>query len=286
MTGVNWPLASANIREAFLDPGLQERVDRDGFVVVPFIDHERIDQLRELFASMDSGIKSGFYVSMHSRQAEHRVAVGEGLARICGELPGRYLRDYELLLGTYAVKIPGPDSTQGVHQDLSFVDETKFVSVNCWFPLARVGPEDGRLMVMKGSHRLFPSVRGPVQPLFQAPGLRDVIVDRYLTTLDVAPGEAVMFSSRLVHYSPPNRGAHPRLAVSLTTIPAEATPRFYCPHPEGGMELLEVASDFFYRFDPTTRPTSGTSLGRVPFDPSEISSADIERFYDQNPELR
>ena len=298
MNGVNWSSRlmarfsrsvareDSAVRPAFHDAAVQRQFDCDGFVVVPFIDPERLEQLRQLFATVDSGIGSGFYVSLHSSDVSHRVAVGEGLQRICGDLPARYLRDYRMLVGTFAVKFPGPGSEQGAHQDLSFVDESRFASVNCWFPLTEVGADDGPLMVMKGSHRLFPKNRGPFQPLFHRPGLRDVIVSRYLIAPKVKVGEAILFNSRLVHYSPPSTGARARVAVLLSTIPREVEPRFFYTHPDGGIEVFKVAADFFYRFDPRAEPADGTSLGRLSEAPPVITETDIARFYRQHPELR
>ena len=47
-------------RRIFIDDKLQAQFDKDGYVVVPFIDKTTMDKVRNIYEEADSGIDSGF----------------------------------------------------------------------------------------------------------------------------------------------------------------------------------------------------------------------------------
>jgi ectoine hydroxylase-related dioxygenase (phytanoyl-CoA dioxygenase family) len=47
-----------------------------------------------------------------------------------------------------------------LHQDWIMVDESKYRSINCWFPLTTLGENSGAFFVMPGAHTQFPGLRG------------------------------------------------------------------------------------------------------------------------------
>src|SRR5687767_12346726 len=81
------------VRPLFHDAGLQASFERDGYVIVPFVDAVRRRTLLDLFAELDPGLQSGFHVSLHSSDATYRAAVRKGLNELGSDLPARYVRD-------------------------------------------------------------------------------------------------------------------------------------------------------------------------------------------------
>jgi len=259
----------------FRRPDLEAQFERDGFVIVPFLQPAVCAAIRALFDRLESGIASGFYSSLFSASREYKAAVDREIRAAVGDAPGVYLDGYRPLVANFVVKMPGPESDLPVHQDWNIVDETRFASVNCWFPVTRVGEREGPLMVMKGSHRLFNELRGSPRFPSALDDLRGLIRERYLTRLEVAVGEAVIHDNRLVHASPANRSASPRVAVCLNMIPAAAEPWHYFRGDDGTVECYRVAADFFTSFRIGDKPR-GDLLGTLrDYHPEPVTPAQL-----------
>src|SRR5436189_970143 len=121
-------------RLTFRDAGLQAAFDRDGYVVVPFVDRSRLDEIEAVYRRVESGIHEGFYASLHSPNADYKRTVDHELRRICDAPARALLLDYRTIVAAFAVKAPGVRSELPVHQDWNIVDESRFTSASIWFP--------------------------------------------------------------------------------------------------------------------------------------------------------
>ena len=259
-------------RPLFRRPELEAQFERDGYVVVPFLPPEACARILAIFERLDAGIASGFYSSLFSARREYKEAVDREIRAVVGDAPAAWLADYRPLVANFVVKLPGPESDLPVHQDWNIVDERRFRSLNCWFPLTEVGEREGQLRVLPGSHRLFGGLRG--SPHFPSPldDLRQVIRERYLEPLAVKVGEAVIHDNRLVHASSANLSPRPRVAVCLNMIPVAAEPLHWFRGADGTVECFRVADDFFTSFNIGERPR-GSVIATLPeYRPEAISA--------------
>jgi len=144
----------------FRDEELQNRFEKDGYVVVPFYAADEIAELKELYYRLHPKDEKGFFPSTFSKDKNYRAVADEEIRRICLRSMELYLQDIKTMCGCFIVKSPGPESAMCVHQDMTLVDESKYTGVNIWVPLIDLTETNGAIQVLPGSHRLYPTYRG------------------------------------------------------------------------------------------------------------------------------
>ncbi|HXH19738.1 MAG TPA: phytanoyl-CoA dioxygenase family protein, partial [Chitinophagales bacterium] len=210
-------------KDIFKSPDLQYPFREQGYVIVPLLTQQQIQQLAEIYAAYErsSQVQLPFYTSIWSENAEYRESVDAELKRILSSALNKYLLDCKPVFANFMVKHPGDQSQLIPHQDWSFVDETRYDSVTVWCPLVDVNDFNGNLQVVPRSHRLKNLVRGR---FFDAPfqNLFDKVIYHRLRSLPMKAGEALILNSRLIHASPPNRSSQVRVTASVVMVPQEA----------------------------------------------------------------
>lgn len=264
------------MRPVFQSAEHEKTFCRDGAVIVSLLDAEEVGALLDFHDREQRAADMGFHATMFSDDFDYRARVDAIVKRVIVPKLAPYLRDYHAVVGNYVTKEPDRDDTAvPIHQDWTFVDEARLHSLNVWCPLIDTTPENGRLHLFKGSHRLLPVLRGPFFPSPYVTHAR-MIASRYLTELPLRAGEAVIYDHALVHASPPNRSGKPRPAANLALVPAEADMIHAYIDPEdplGRPEIFGVDETFFLSNIIGERPRGVPSLGFV--DP--IASVDADR---------
>jgi hypothetical protein len=154
------------------------------------------------------------------------------------------------------VKEPGPEGDFPVHQDWTYVDESRFASYAFWIPMQDVTINNGVLHTVSGSHRFITALRGPYvhEPFKQ---LSESIKTKYAEPVNLKAGEALIWDHRLIHFSLPNVSSGPRMAFTLIAVPKEAR-TIHCfglDETRGTtIEKYEVDSDFFLRYTIGKKP--------------------------------
>lgn len=266
------------MRRVFENDEDNETFRREGAVIVPLLDAREVDALLEFYHRESQDAALGFHATMFSGDVGYRTRVDAIVKAYMTPKLMPYLHAYRAVVGNYVVKERGRnDSAVPVHQDWTFVDETKMHSLNVWCPLVDTTVENGRLHLFKGSHRLVNVLRGPFFPNPYVSNAR-MIARGYLTELALRAGEAVIYDHSLVHASPPNRSSALRVAANLALVPAEARmihAYLGSDSPSGRPEVFEVDDAFFLRNVIGERPMGVPSLGFVDpisdVDPEELS---------------
>ncbi|OWY61257.1 hypothetical protein B7486_64755, partial [cyanobacterium TDX16] len=140
-----------------------------------------------------------------------------------------------------------------LHQDWSFVDEQTGWSGLLWIPLVDVGPENGGLVLVPGSHRLGVARRGSHPWPDTLAGVRDDLQPRAIA-VEAAAGDAVVYDNRVVHGSTSNRSHDDRPVLAVAIAPRDAALHHHTVDPAGRTVVAEVADDYFL----------GQELGQVP----------------------
>jgi ectoine hydroxylase-related dioxygenase (phytanoyl-CoA dioxygenase family) len=155
------------------------------------------------------------------------------------------LEDYRVVLCSFVVRAAGSAlHDMPLHQDWSFVDESRARSIGLWAPLVDVGPENGCLAVVKGSH----IGRHPPRAIgggFLYPEIASLVCERYLKPLPVKTGEAVIFDHRLFHSSTANSSAADRVAVGVVLLPKDVPLRVCTRTGDGRFVEQDVDDDYF-----------------------------------------
>jgi hypothetical protein len=246
------------------DPVSDSELVEQGFTVIPLLDRLDAAELRASWAARARTDRPGFdagFVGLDSvaKRAAHDLVVGAlgGPARVA--VPG-----HRPLVGSFAVKQPGPGSAMPIHQDWCVVDEDRWSSVSVWCALDDVSPERGPLAFWPGSHRLrvlrgsgLPDPCGPVAHMEDG-----------FVPLSLQAGEAVVYFHATIHRSAPNAGATTRVGAMLGLIPDGAEPIHFHRADDGTVEVCRAGTEFYlaYPFGEAPLPPTADLLERRPFD--------------------
>lgn len=239
----------------FKDPELQELFEKNGFVKIPALEQEQIDQLIELHKELNLKDEKGygFHVGMDNADKQLVTNMVNRIKEVAMPKVEGSLTGAQVFTASFVIKEPNPQGVVPPHQDWSFVeDEKRHCSVTCWIPLQDVNMENGCIGVIKGSNRFFTNVRPSPSPQVETPLKNHMYtIFPYLELLEMKAGEALIFDNRTFHASPPNTTDSPRLAVGLGFTQAEAEIRHYYLKPGTDDTLLKYKIDpeFFLKYD-------------------------------------
>lgn len=211
------------LRQVLNDETLDAQLRRDGFAVIPLLEASEVERLRRAYWEHPPEETRGMVVDymFRDRAAMHRTrALAEPLFRLHGP---EHFADQRLVLATFAVKHPGgSESAFFLHDDRSYVDESRFRTTTVWIPLVDVGPgrDNGGLQVVPRSHHLPTGLAGSLTPDLIRPYERSL--RSQLVQPSVRAGEALVYDTRVLHASPENRSDQARVALALALAPKEA----------------------------------------------------------------
>jgi len=264
------------VRSTFHDASLQEAFSTDGYVKIPFLTEAEVAELSGIYRGLHQESGFGFQPSFFSSDRDYRVQGDLAIRRICQAACDRYFDRHDAFLGCFVVKEAGPGSEVGVHQDWTFVDEGAYASLNVWFPLTDTDDQNGTLCVLPGSHRLVDTLRGSPQLPSPYSGLEPTIASDYATMVPVKAGEGIAYHHGLLHWSAVNRSAAPRVAVTVSLVPEEATLMHFFRHPDGRIERYKADNAFFTSFVMGDEPRGVPSLGFVDYSPQPVTTAQLD----------
>ena len=245
------------MRQVFRDAHLQAGFERDGYVVVDFIDSAQVERLTAAWNALPSEVQEfPFSNTIMSRSLEYRARVHDTVRRELEQRTGDLLLDYRLCLCSFNAKPAARSAGTGVvelHQDWTFVDESQFFSIGIWCPLVDVNEENGCLRVVPQSHQLNMHPRCLATP-FPYSDLLPCFQTNYLKPIPMKAGQAFVYSNTLFHSSAPNMSNALRLVAGGMAIPRETPLLFLAPaHGEHAADLAvyEVDDAFYqqYRFE-------------------------------------
>ena len=264
------------------DPVLDADFERDGYAVVPaLLDAHDIGQLLEVFGASDDPVHGlPFAATLHSADLGFRAAVDRAVRAVVWPKLEPLLNGYRYCFANFVSKGPARDAAETagevrLHQDIAFVDESRYEALGLWCPLTDVDEVNGCLLVVPGSHRLNHGPRGPGTP-FPYNELLPVL-RRKLRPLPMAAGTAVLFSQRLFHTSQPNRSAATRVAAGGLLAPIGA--QLYCYYPDPAsprrMEVFEIDDLFYIRYTYPSRPEGVPRVGVMKYWHTPLSAKDL-----------
>lgn len=204
------------------DPALDAALAGDRLVVSPLLDAEQVAELLALHDEFTTGDERGIVLDfMQPDRSVMRALFGRLMPFWDRHLPELF-RDHEVIVTSFVTKYPDDDSAMILHSEPTFVDETEHATFNVWIPLVDVGPDtdNGGLQVVPGSASLPVGATGFDTPVLIRPYER--YLRAHLVTVTATAGSAVIYDTRLLHASEPNRSNVPRVALAATVAPRGA----------------------------------------------------------------
>jgi ectoine hydroxylase-related dioxygenase (phytanoyl-CoA dioxygenase family) len=265
-------------RAVSLDPVVQRELDFLGSSKNVALEPTQVDQLVGIYESLGCDLNAGFHADMFSKNTDYRRRVFESVRGVMAPVVARLMPDYEVRVANFIVKEIGTEtSVVGLHQDWSIVDASRHRSFNIFIPLVDVDLKNGCLHVLDGSHRTPRRGPGPFHAL-PKDEVDQTIWDRLMRPVPMKRGEVLIYDSRLIHASPPNRSDRKRIAIGLICTPRDARLRFYHKeHPEQGtmLDVWPVDQDFFQTIDVSAPKGPASPLGRIDLRDAPITVEEI-----------
>ena len=234
----------------FVNSEIQQLFDKQGYVVIPFINDVQRYLLDDCFEEMHADLpKSGFFTSSYSPDKEYKQNVSNRIVEILTESYQNTFQNFQPFGASFLFKMPTGDSALAVHQDWTIVNEEIQYALNCWIPLTEITKDNGTLMVLPGSHfDNYRSLRAPTLGFFFSKH-EDVVMDALIPVMPKL-GEAVILNQSLIHYSPPNKSQLIRKAITAGVKSKNAPMFFHYQNPETkALEKYSMSEDFLLGFE-------------------------------------
>ena len=258
------------MKQLFKTQHLQGEFDKNGFVRVPLLSSAQTDELTELYKTIEAEhdqIGLPFTTTSHSN--DHRLIqkADEAIASVFAAEMDRYLCDYNLLFGNFLIKQSGPESATPLHQDTSFVDESRFSSISVWVSLQDTDQRNGCMRFIKGSHKF----RHILRPTHAYPWPFDAVRGRLEELLEDYPsqrGEAFIFHHGVIHASYPNQTDTPRVAAVMAAYPTDADLLMYFLEngSTSSVQKYKMTKEAYLHFIKGEPPAAGDLIETETFD--------------------
>lgn len=267
--------------EIFKNKEHQELFDKQGFIVLPFLNEKEVKELDSFFDETHPNLtENGFFSGSYSSDFAYKKKASDKIVASFSRAYENTFKDYKPFGGAFLYKTPGNQSALAAHQDWSIVDEENEIALNCWVPLCDVTIDNGPIMIMPGSQYTKHAVlRAPTLPFFFS-GNEEVVMQE-LEPMIVKAGTAVILNQSVIHYSPENNSNSVRKAITAGVKSKNAQMHFHYKIPDKDeLEIFEEDDEFLIRFDNFMedigkRPKLGKSIGFKPYKLPEYTREEL-----------
>jgi len=252
--------------------------DEDGSAPIRLWADDELAVLRRIVASLDLPEDHGFYVSVRDDCGPVAATVDRRVKEALGPALARRFPDHRPLMVAVTSKGTSPGGVH-FHHDVTYNDERLGRPLFLWCPLVDVGPGEGSLWVVPGSHRWHRRAR-PTRRRG-----RPVVTERFQRSLAAAAqevplwaGDALAFDGGVLHGSPPTGPPTGRPAVTIALIPRSAPAATLHEETDGTLRGFLVPDDYF-----TSHPFGEPPEGCPPLEAwaPAVTEADLEAALDR-----
>ncbi len=229
------------MKQIFKNEQQQKLFKKNGYIVVPLLTPKDADRLSQFFNStreLHKTTSALHHTTTDTANADLIYKVDAKIKSVMLPELEKILLCFKPLVGCYHIKEPGNGSETGIHQDPTFVDESKYYSANVWVALQDIDEKNGNLFFVNGSNHVSPSLRvTPYSPSYYDSFYGEL--SEMITHVPLKKGEAVIFNNATIHGATENLTNDVRLAATLLVCSDEAQWKLYYRDKEAANELLE-----------------------------------------------
>jgi hypothetical protein len=235
----------------FADFEHQNSFDEKGYTCFRIISINEVEKLRSIYAKYESAhnqSREKFRGTGWVNDSEIINALTKEVGYILNSFLGKFFTNHQILGYNFLLKENGLDTEVLPHQDWTYVDETRFYSLNIWIALEDTEVANGTLFVVPGSQKIFkgylrPAPEYPIPFLNERQDLKKISVP-----VTLKAGECICFNNRTIHGSYSNHSQSNRLAIVATIYPKDAELLHHYvhdkTHPETVTEYKITPMDF------------------------------------------
>lgn len=210
------------MKAIFKDIDLQKQFEQNGYVILPFLNTEEVERLKDIYTEKFSNKQvTGLYPSHSRNDYDLTIEVSNQIIDIFKHRANEILYNYKIFFGHFMVKSNVDSQEFELHQDWSIVEESKYNVAQMWCPLVDTSKENGGMFLIPGSHHFFSNFRSG--SLFRFHIKLSERTQTYIVPLKIKAGDILLYHNRLIHGSFPNQSNQPRLVAmgNATEIEAE-----------------------------------------------------------------
>lgn len=208
-----------------------QHFNEKGYIVAPLLNAEQLQELLNIYKSVQSSLdkeNQNIYTTGEHIDQSKALDTHYKILNIIKRPLQNIIENYETLMAAFIVKSPNQSENDYFdwHQDLSFVDESKYQSAQVWIALHDTNEENGAVEVIEHSHLYNNFIRSaPWFPSFFKKYEKEIVLQK--KKIPLKAGEVVVFNHRLLHSSPPNSTKEERIAVLASIKVPEAAWLYY-----------------------------------------------------------
>jgi ectoine hydroxylase-related dioxygenase (phytanoyl-CoA dioxygenase family) len=230
----------------FADASRQARFDEEGFVVLDLLERPHIERLLGLYdATVAAAPKRDLYESSRHNDLRENERINLAMRAVLADAVGDLFLDNELFGGTFMVKVSEGSTVLALHQDWSVVEEDTHQSAFIWCPLLDVGPANGGLFLLPGSHRWFSNYRSGSMPSLRI--VPQGQLKRSLKDILLKAGQAIVYSDRLFHGSYANTTEVPRIVITGRINEKGSRLVYYHRTDDGSVAIVKASPEFYLK---------------------------------------
>lgn len=269
------------MKRLFRSDELQLQFEQNGFVKINLLNKVQVNELLgnyKTVAAEHERLGLPYITTSHSNNHDLIGRVDEMLQRVMAPELDKVLCGHKLLFGNFLVKMTGDNSETEPHQDITFVDEEKFCSVNVWVALQETTVENGCMYFLRGSQNYMRTIR----PTHNYTWAYENVKKEIKELADVFPakeGDAFIFNHAVVHGSFPNKTNKPRIAAVIAAYHADAPLiHYYLPDPNKNvLKKYSMNKEAYLHFVKQQPPAKGIFIGEEVFGFNPLSAEDFKQ---------
>jgi hypothetical protein len=261
----------------FRDANIAALIYEQGFYITDFISASEVAELKASYTQYHEkkNKTAGAFFGEISKEIHYKNT------SILASVLDQWFVNYKSIVSAFVVKTPGPTSAVPIHQDNAAIDEEKFSSINVWIPLQDINETNGAMFVVPKSHHIF----FPFRCATIAPFSKNIetLLAPYFIPLYLKAGQAIIFDSRMFHFSLPNLSNDTRVVAICRICPNEAKVMAYYKESNktnNKIEIWQCPDDYLIyseSHNDTIRPKNSQFIGHKYINSSPLIVDEFEQ---------
>lgn len=228
---------------------LEIEINKNGFAIIEFLTPKEIEQLKTVFGIFfpDRSLFSGSFSSMSALDNEQRKKAHEAIQAIIQERLELFFKDFECPISLFYSRRPDGKHKLDWHSDPAFNFNEHLVPIySIWCPLQAVNQKCGGLKIIPKSHRIVPKLN--LTYLNWKWPLEDyrVELDMYEKHFQLNAGQALIYDTRMIHSSDPNKCDFERDNIVMRILPKDSKYFKFIRENKSIGQIYSLNKDYFF----------------------------------------
>jgi hypothetical protein len=201
------------INGLFISDKLQSEFDDNGYAVIPILKEPLLSMLKEYYYNLKIENNTNCLAANIVLAEEQNNEINNFMIEHIRSPLEIFFKNFIMYGASFSIKKNHHPELQ-LHLDPTNIDEEKDCAYTIWIPIIDVSKENGTMYVIPKSHLFFKSYISYTLPSCLID--RQLILNKYVKTINLKAGEGLIFTSKLLHGSFINSTMQDRPIIILT----------------------------------------------------------------------